>query len=300
MASHAELTAYINSLVPLVYWRMSELTNTSFSQTGSSTAGAMTPTGTVTAADAPLIPGDSTAFATFSNGGYTSAARGNVAVPFGDVSVSYLIRFYPPHSSSANIFSLTLMGSGDSSSTTNAQTYQYFVPTTGIFNEIMEYGTGVNELVSTVYPLDLRFFVNGTDNVFMITTVRDSVAKVLSTYVNGKLFDRQTYANNPTGGTAAGVVFSLSNNTAVGIVAGGNPTTLGHVCLFNRKLNEQEIIGMAQSAGKYDGDLGSVRFAAEAPSIDLDTSVTKTLLCAIDPLIDISVAFPDDSYKFEE
>lgn len=305
MASNAELTAYINSLSPVCYWRMDEASGTTFAQTGSSTAGAMTATGTVTAANAELIPGDSARFATFSSGGYTSASRGNVTVPFTDVSISYLIRFYPPNASANNIFALTLMGSGDASATTNAQTYQYFTPTTGYFNEIMEYGTGVNELVTTQQPLDLRFFVANTDNTFLVTTVRNSVAKQLSTYINGKLFDQQTYANNPTGGTAAGVVFSLSNNTAVGIQAGVNPSSIGHVCMFNRLLTAQEVVDMSQAAGHYDAAANQVRFISSSDSVGpsnalLDPDVEKVLFTAVDPLIDISVAFPQDAYTVEE
>lgn len=299
MASHAELTSYINSLLPIVYWRMDESTGTSFAQTGTSTAGSMSGAGATTAGNATLIPNDTTLFATFGPTGYASASRGNVAVPFGDVTISYLIRFYPPLSS-ANIFALSLMGLGDSASTTNAQTYQYFTPSNATFNEIMEYGTGANELVTSVNPLDLRFSLVGADNTFMVTTVRNSVSKQLSTYVNGRLFDQQTYANNPTGGTAAGVVFSLSNNTVVGIQAGNNTTTLGHVCMFNRLLTEQEVVGLAQAAGRYDVGAGDFRFASYADPIAADPNCVKTLLCAIDPLIDISVAFPDEAYTYEE
>jgi hypothetical protein len=304
MATNAGLVSYINSLSPAVYWRLDEASGTSFAQTGSSTAGAMTASGTVTASDATLIPGDATEFVTFGVGGYASAARGNITVPLTDVTISYLIRFYPPYTSSANIFALSLMGSGDSSSTTNVQTYQYFTPTTGIFNEIMEYGTGVNELIESISPMDPRFAVNGIDNTFMITTVRNSVAKQLSTYVNGVLFDRQTYVNNATGGTAAGVVWSLGNNTAVGIAAGGSATSMGHVCVFTRLLSEQEIRDMADAAGRLDAAPGQLRFdmsAATGPASNfLETNVVKTLLCAVDPLVDISVAFPSEAYTTEE
>lgn len=264
----------------------------------------MSATGSVTAGSAELISGDSARFALFSSGGYTSASRGNVTVPFGDVTISYLIRFYPPYSSSANIFGLSLMGLGDSASTTNAQTYQYFTPTDGKFNEIMEYGTGANELVTTRYPLDPRFFVNGADNTFLVTTVRNSITKQLSTYINGKLFDRQTYTNNPTGGTAAGVVFSLSNNTAVGIQAGASSSAIGHVCMFSRTLTEQEVLGIADAAGRVDSTPNSVRFPSTIPQETTESAlqpwVTKALLCAVDPLIDISVAFPDEAYTNEE
>lgn len=299
MPSHVELSSYISNLSPIVYWKLDETSGTSFTQSGSSTAGSMVATGVFTAADTELIPGDTTKFIKFGNSGYATATRGDVTVPFGDVTISYLIKFFPPFAS-ANIFAITLMGSGDTSLTTNAQTYQYFTPSNATFNEIMEYGTGVNELVTSQNSLDLRFYLVGSDNTFLVTTVRNSVSKILTTYINGKIFDQQSYSNNATGGTSAGVVFSLSSNTTVGIAAGANPLALGHVCIFNRTFTDAEVAGLAQAAGRYDGPNSSVRFQNVPESALSSASVSKTLLCAVDPLVDISVAFPDDAYTTED
>ena len=55
MASNLETETVINALSPMVYWKMNETSGTTLAQSGSSTAAALTLSGTYTLANDELI-----------------------------------------------------------------------------------------------------------------------------------------------------------------------------------------------------------------------------------------------------
>jgi hypothetical protein len=295
MASHVELTNYINSLSPSAYWRLDETSGSSFDQTGTSTAAAMTIVGDVQPAAQPLIPGDSTGFPIFNPGSYATASRGNVSVPFADVSVSLLVYWTPPVVNGVRLLSV---GTSGETTATNFQLLTQ-IRSDNRLSDFVEYGSGTDQDIVTNQDLDIRY---RQPRVLLFTMVRNSTSRVTSFYVNGKLWDTVSYDNSPTGGTST--VFMLSNNTAIGNPASVQSSSMGHVCFFNRQLTSSEVYDMAVAAGVEDGELGYLRFrqaALSGPDLEfLSPATFKVLIAAIDPLIDSGIAFPDDAYTTQE
>lgn len=297
MASHAELTSYIESLLPIVYWKFDETSGTTFSQTGSSTAAAATPVGSVLWADKMLIPGDSTGFATFTPGAYANAVKGDVVVPLTNFSMSCILQYVGP--AQTQIRMLSLFSSGESTAS-NAQLIPRVEPAGQNFQDFFEYtSSGTNAEIISAKVLDPRYTIASTPMMF--TTVRNHSTKQQSFYLNGVLLDTVDYSSAPTGGTSA--FFSIGNSAALAVPETTQDVSFGHMCLFDRLLTDAEIYDMAGYAGLAD-PIGQLRFNSSAPEYltesALRLNVSKTLLCAIDPLIDISVAFPDDAYRTEE
>lgn len=297
MASHSELSNYIDSLSPTAYWKMTEASGT-FAQTGSSTAAALTPTGNVFYQNQELIYGDSTKFATFDPSSYANGSRGDVTVPALTLSASAIVYFTPPISS-VNLRALSLSASGETEATNFQLSMQ--LRTDDKLSDIHENGAGVNVDAIASKVLDPRYIV-GSGSPLLYTLTRDNSTKITRFYVNGVLLDQVTYTTAPSGGTSCAFVLgqhpTLIGNSSV------QPVSYGHVCYFQRVLTDAEVYGIANAAGLADAPLGNTRFDAnvtlEPTLTNLEQSVFKTLLCSLDPLIDISVAFPEDAYRTEE
>lgn len=297
MASHAQLSSYISSLAPVAYWKLDESSGTAFAQSGSSTAASMTAVGTVLPGDVALIPGDTTGFVTLPPGTYTTASRGNVVVPVTNITVSCIIKYPGPALTQIRI--LQLIAAGDTVAT-NSQILLFIDSADQNFQDFVEYSAGTNQDIISEKRLDPRYAIG--DGVLVFTTTRNAATNTQKFYLNGVLFDTVSYANDPTGGTST--FFVIGNHTGSLI---NTPTqqnvSFGHMCFFDRVLSDSEVYGIADNAGLAD-PLGELRFAADAVNVPdltiLRNNVSKTLLCAIDPLVDISVAFPDDAYTTED
>lgn len=299
MASHAELTSYINSLAPIAYWTMSEASGT-FAQTGSSTAAALTPTGTILYRNRELIPGDTTKFATFTAGSYANGSRGNITVPSSTLSASALVYFVPPVDSGVGQLRVLQIGASGETEATNYQLMAH-LRSDGRLADLHESGAGVNTDMITDKSIDPRYTI-GSGRPLLFTITRNNTTKLCRIYVNGVFFEEVSYTTAPTGGTSA--VFVLGHHPTISGNTSVQPVTYGHVSYFQRVLSDEEVRGMADAAGLLDVPAGVARFPvsnALNPTLNvLDQTVSKSLICAIDPLIDISVAFPDDAYSVGE
>ena len=294
MASHAELTSYINSLAPTAYWTMAESGGT-FAQTGSSTAAALAPTGTVVYNDTELIAGDATRFARFTPGSYANGSRGNVTVPATTLSASAIVYYTPPVITN-NLRVLSLAASGETAITNYQLLMQ--IRLDALLGDFHEYDTGVNQDAITTLGIDPRYVV-GSGTPMLFTLTRDGATKRTRFYVNGIALDEVSYTNAPTSGSST--VFVLGHHPTLSGNTSSQDISYGHVSYFQRVLSDQEVRDMAAAAGLLDAPAGEVRFDAQADVVNnTNATVVKTLMCAIDPLIDISVAFPDEAYTYEE
>lgn len=276
---------------------MDESSGTTFAQSGSSTAAAFTSVGSVVPSNAELIPGDSTKFATFNAGSYATAAKGNVVLPFTTLTTACIVKWQPPLSASMRL--LSFGGNGETEAV-NYMIHDELLSDTSM-HDLFESGAGTNTDIPTSKTLDPRYNSPVTSVPLFLVVSRNNTTKKTRFYVNGKLFEEVSYSGAPSGGTSS--IFVLSQNTAWGIAASPQPFTFGHVSYFDRVLSDEEVFGMASSAGLADAGINEVRFDAEyttAPTQTiLNRDVNKILLTAVDPLIDISVAFPDDAYSEE-
>ena len=278
---------------------MSEASGT-FAQTGSSTAAALTGTGTILYRNQELIPGDTTKFATFQPGSYANGSRGNITVPAVTMSFSALVHYVPPVNSGVSQVRVLQIGASGETEATNYQLLAY-LRSDGRMADLHENGAGVNTDVITDKLIDPRYII-GNGRPLLFTFTRNNTTKLCRFFINGVLFEEVPYTTAPTGGTST--VFVLGHHPTISGNTSVQPVTHGHVCYWQRVLTDSEVRGMADAAGLLDAPAGIVRFPTDTelgPSIDvLDQSVSKSLICAIDPLIDISVAFPDDAYSVGE
>jgi hypothetical protein len=298
MSSQALKTSIL-ALSPLVYWPLDETSGSSFAQLGTSTVGPMVASGTFTPGGQQLIPNDNTNFLQFGSGSSAIASRGNISGALETLSVSYIIKFNNPISSTL-LYPIAFGASGETLAT-NFLIQHIFNPSSSNFSYLWEYSGGTNEQVDFPAMLDLRYINNLLidTTTWLITTVRDSVAKTVSLYINGRLITTNAYTNNPAGGTSTAAVFSLGNYSVFGMASNTNLFTMGHVCLFNRVLTTNEVQNLATTSGLADPLTGPVFDVVNNTDILVNPEVLKVLYCAIDPLIDISVAFPEDAYTTE-
>jgi hypothetical protein len=282
-----------------VYWPLDETSGSSFAQLGSSTVGPMIASGTFTPAGQQLIPNDNTSFLQFGSGSSANATRGNISGALETLSISYIIKFNNPISSTL-LYPIAFGAVGETLAT-NFLLQHIFNPSSSNFTYLWEYSGGTNEQVDISSILDLRYLNSSLIDTtsWQITTVRDSATKTILLYINGRLISTNTYTNNPAGGTSAAAVFSLGNYSVFSMASNTNLFTMGHVCLFNRVLTTNEVQNLATSSGLADPLTGPVFEVINNTDILVNPEVLKVMYCAIDPLIDISVAFPEDAYTTE-
>lgn len=122
---------------------------------------------------------------------------------------------------------------------TTASNYQAIIPqasdSTGAkrFRVFWESGAGTDN------NLDLRFAL--LERPSILHFVKDASAKTLSLYINGALWDKTSYVNEPTGGTAADRSMALCGPSGIG----------GHWAFFDGVLSEDRIAEHAKAAGLY-------------------------------------------------
>jgi hypothetical protein len=238
--SSSALYQKIQELSPQVYWVMNESSGDAIQQ-GSSTAGNLVLSGGFQRSDVELIPNDTTKFITLS-GGKGTASRGNIALPLRSFSISMIVKL---SSTSINTFSsfFSLMGSGETE-VTNAQFLFRFI-NYPVVEVLSEYSSGDDirsEIGNMLYPL----YDSLQTSPKLITIVKDSEARTITSYVNGYLRSAISYSLEPTGGTSSS--FFVGGTSAV-IPAETLPMTVGHVAFFQRALTRQEVTEIAKSAG---------------------------------------------------
>lgn len=227
------LSAAILALTPTGYWKMGEASSTFADSSGNGNT-LNTLVGTIRYQATPMIPGDSTKFALFeANAGASIAGSLGITVPIvGDWSI-HTIGLIATNVQ-ANLF--LIGGVGDASATTNEQATLYQDGTSVLAVE-WESATGTNQTLSyctCTHLIPLQYVV-----------VKDSTAKTVALYVNGRLVSTRTYTTEPTGGSV--VLTGVGN---VGSFTSTGPTALAHVAFFNGvKLTAANALALALAAG---------------------------------------------------
>ena len=298
MATNTGLTSAITALSPVAYWKLSETSGTTVAQSGSSTAGALTLTGTYTLANRELIVGDTTRFLQL-NGGYASTTnRGNItSYLLGQNTFSCLIELISPigTSFSADPAIFAYQDTGDTGPANAALSY-LFSNVDGRLKYFHEYGTAGSN-VTDVFDCTLGYTYPTLTSTFKchLTVTRSS--DTYTVWVNGRARDSLTFATGPQDASGA----NLYIGTTPALTASPN-MALGHMCIFNRVLTASEIWDLAVASGYVVGTIPAStivynnRGYDELPTSFIAPVANKQLNISTDPLIDLFVLKPELAY----
>ena len=304
MASNTTLYNAVIALNPAVYWVLNESSGNPIQQ-GSSTVSNLTLSGSYTHANTELITGDSTKFLSFTAGKGT-ATRGNLTLPFGSFSATFLIKVPAvPTQQFATIFSVG--GEGD----TQATNYQiiYRFNTYPAMNIFWEYDAGSDTSLSPDTVLYRNLYDGTQFQTKHVTLVKDSTIKSVYIYINGYLRETLTYVNEPTGGTSSSFFLGGSATT---IPDATLTMTMGHFAFFQRVLTLQEIVGLAKASGVLPesfvttqtefqvlNQLATEHATLASTKSILEYPASKLLTIALDPLIDPNLLQGSEAYATE-
>lgn len=305
MASNTTLYNAVIALNPNVYWVLNESSGSPIQQ-GSSTVSNLALSGSYTYASAELIPGDTTKFLSLT-GGKGTATRGNLALPFGSFSATFLIKVPAvPTQEFACIFAVGDIGE------TLASNFQiiYRFNTYPRMNIFWEYGSGGSDMGLTPETVLYRDVYNGTQfQTKHVTLVKDSVTKNVYIYINGYLREKLTYENESSGGTSSS--FFIGGTTAT-IPDSTLTMSMGHFAFFQRVLTTQEIVGLAKTSGfmpesyvekqtefQVLNQLATDYSTLTSIKSILEYPASKLLTVALDPLIDPSLLQGSEAYATE-
>jgi hypothetical protein len=304
MASSSDLYNAIVALSPDVYWTLDEASGNAIQQ-GSSTVSDLAFSGSFTQAETELIPGDSTKFVSLT-GGKGTATRGNLTLPFGSFSATFLIKVPGAPQENAGIFSVGAAGE------TTATNYQilYRFNTYPVMHIFWEFGSSGSDVILSPQTRLYRDIYDGTQfETKHVTLVKDSVGKTVSTYINGFLRETLSYSSEPSGGT--------STSFFIGGVASAAPAetltmSMGHFAFFQKVLIPQEVVDLAKASGFMAADyqLGVAELEVSSQDSEdwasaqdikqkLEYAANKRLTISLDPLIDPSLLAGSEAYAIE-
>lgn len=305
MATNQAVLDAITALNPTIYWVMDESSGNPVQQ-GSSTAGSLALSGSFTRANAELIPGDSTKFLSLT-GGKGTASIGNITVPFGTCSFTFIVHVpSAPASSNSTFFSVGATGE------TTATNFQFLCryltyPNLEFFWEYSSTGTNVE--VDSGARIDSGIYNNTVFQPTHVTIVKNSTDKTITTYINGFRRETISYVTEPTGGTSTSFFIG---GAAVAVPSETLTMNIGHFAMFQRLLSQQEVVDLAKASGfmPVDYDLGQAQFEISTENAEnyatlesikaLDFSASKLLSITLDPLIDPSLLAGAEAYSTTE
>jgi hypothetical protein len=310
--SNSSLESAISALSPTLWYKCTETSGTTLTNSGSATGCNLTLAGSYTLNDRALITGDLQKFLHLNSGTSTTGGRatssgiGNFAAPItGDWTISFLIEFIS--AMNTNDFWMFSHGSTGETTATNYQFAIVFNYPSPIIYSFWEYGSGTN--VTSTFANVLNGGLLGgyavysatSSNKFHITVVKNSADDTLKYYINGFFKESISYGSNePAGGTSN----SLRLGTATGSEAITN-STIGQLFYVSSVLSPSQILNLAYQAG-----FASSNTLETTPSISSeditkygsysdivsnldDTKGSKRLSIEIDPSIDPTIINPD-------
>ena len=304
MASSLDLYDAITALEPAIYWTLDEASGNAIQQ-GSSTVSDLAFSGSFAQAETELIPGDSTKFVSLT-GGKGTATRGNLTLPFGSFSATFLIKVPSVPQENATIFSVGAAGE------TTATNYQilYRFNTYPVMHIFWEFGSSGSDVILAPETRLYRDIYDGTQfETKHVTLVKDSVGKTVSTYINGFLRETLSYSDEPSGGTSASFFIG---GAAPAAPAETLTMSMGHFAFFQKVLTPQEIINLSKASGFMPEDYEFGQAELEVSSQDseelatlesikqkLEYAANKRLTISLDPLIDPSLLAGSEAYTIE-
>jgi hypothetical protein len=302
MASSSELYNAITALSPSIYWTLDESSGNAIQQ-GSSTAGDLVFSGIFQQAATELIPGDSARFVSL-DGGKGTASRGDLILPFGSFSATFLIKVPAVPQNTSTIFSVG--ASGETTATNYQMLYRFNTyPEMYIF---WEYGSSGSDVALNAETRLYRNKYDGTEfQTKHVTLVKDSSTKTVYTYINGFLIESLSYSNEPSGGTSASFFIGGS---AAAVPSETLTMSMGHFAFFQKVLTHQEVVDLTKASGfmPVDYQFGTPEFSlmdedseqfANLQTIkqNLEYSANKLLSVSPDPLIDPSLLAGSEAYN---
>lgn len=236
---------------PVGYWKCDETSGTTLVNSGSAGTGYnMTLAGTYTLAYAKLVPNETTDYLLLGTGsGSRASVAGTlgVSVPFsGDYTIEAVI--CPLAVSANSVRVLSFMATGE----TEAANYQAALlvgpASTGVeqavLNAFWEYSAGTNLAVAAGNAgADALGVVRG--HAAHVAIVKNGTANTVDFYVNGRRVWQESYSNEPTGGSDAGMTTYIGADAAT---ATGS-ALLGHVAFYTSALSAARIRAHARAAG---------------------------------------------------
>lgn len=295
MASSAELTAAINALSPLAYWTCTETSGTTLAQTGSSTASAMTMSGSYTLGSKELIVGDASRYP-FATQALGTATRGNLTAPLTTCTLTFLLELTTVTGAIGVNPVMFYWGNTGETEATNAQLSFYLNDLDFSVFSFTESGAGVNDVptfpdtMGTKYPIQREF------RKYHIALTRDATSKVTNLFVDGVFRSSTAITNNVTGGTSTVLnIFNEVVNTRA-----STPMALGHVAIFGSVLTNQQIYDLAVASGYAPAEYRGYSWTVDTPDTEL-TNVSpgtiKEISAVIDPMVDYTIIHPEAAYN---
>jgi len=311
--SNSALESAISALSPKLWYKCTETSGTTLTNSGSATGCDLTLAGSYTLNDRALITGDAQKYLHLNAGTSTTGGRavssgiGNLATPItGDWTISFLIEFI----SAINTTDFFIFSHGSSGETT-ATNHQFgivFNYPSATLRSFWEYGSGgtnvdysFTNVINSGQP-GYDVYSGTSTNKFHITVVKDSTNMRLSYYINGIFKESVSYDTEPSGGT--------SNSIRIGATSGSEAvtnSTIGQLFYVDSKLSATTILNLAYQSGFSaintlaisSADL--LHFGTYANTVSyLSASSTKRLSISLDPSIDptiLNASLVDSGYS---
>lgn len=253
------LSAAILADSPVAYWKCNDAagsTTMADSSGNSQTLNTSTSLQANGLATSAFIPSQTDKYVSFFSTGATLFATRTgvpIAAPWsGDLTVECAVCLTDTTSTSINSkLILEFIGATGSSGAGNCQFgFGFTQITANVYAWFAFWETGTNLLTT----INFNTLLVADARVVWASIVKDSSAKTLSLYINGRLVVAKPYSLDPTGG--GGTLFTVmgvSNRTNSASATSPLLGNLGHACLFNSKLSETRIIAHAKAAGLYTG-----------------------------------------------
>ena len=230
---------------PTAYWKCDEVSGT-LVDSGGGGYNLTTAAGTLVYQHSPLLAGDNTPYLMLNSTGAQMKATTSLGIGSFPLTGDWTCEaiYWRATNSIASpgqtmFFSMDA-GATDATESNNCQVQFYITSGSGL-GVRWESSTGTERATTST----ILSMISGTP--YHIVAVKDSVAKTITFYVNGRMQKQaEAYTTEPTGGTGTMVTFIGANSD----FTAGTGTILGHVAFYNGiKLSATRIFAHARAAG---------------------------------------------------
>jgi Protein of unknown function (DUF2793) len=235
--SQSTLSAAILANSPVGYWKCSETSGTTLTDSGSSGKN-MTLRGTNTIGYSQLVAGGSGLLTALSATGANGAlvAGTPMSAPYSRDWTCCAVVNSGDQSGQINWFAIGANGE------TEVVNFQLELANLagGSLQMLWEFGAGSNQVIAgPKLPINTVLMIHGRKN---------TTAKTFTWFINGRRIIDVAYTNEPTGGTDATVSTGINcdaGSTSTALIAG----LASNVALFNAALTDSQIMAHAQAGG---------------------------------------------------
>lgn len=234
------LSAAIMALTPKVYWKCNETSGTTIADS-SGNGMDLTLQGTNYLNQFEMIPGSGSLSSPASTTGLNGAVRtgqSGLSVPFSyDYTEVVLCMNISSSNLPFNIFFLS--ASGETAATNTQGEIQLLNVAAGTLIGMTFWETGSGTNIQTNGPIVPNC------EVFMFAIRKNTTAKTVDFFINGKFVYQGTYSTEPTGGTSCDTALGTAPGASLGY------GILSNFAFFDKALTDNDLKTLAQAAGLY-------------------------------------------------